>query len=63
MELTVIITVTDEPNVGVQTRARGVPEAQIRPTLLLAQRALQAEVDALEDCPFHNRSKAPDHAL
>lgn len=55
MNITITICVTDEPNVSVKTKAVDVSEAQVRPALERAQRALQAEVDALENCPFHNR--------
>jgi len=56
MEISLTITVTEDPNVSVKTQARDVSEAQIRPALLRAQRALQAEIDALEDCPYHQRA-------
>lgn len=58
MELKITITVTDDPNVSVATKATDMTEAQIMPTLLRAQRALQAEVDALEQCPYHQRVHA-----
>lgn len=56
MKLTITIVVTEEANVGVKTQAADMNEAQIRPSLDRAQRALQAEVDALEQCPYHQRS-------
>jgi hypothetical protein len=56
MNLTLTITVTEDENISVQTRARDVSEAQVRPILFRALHALQAEIDALEDCPFHKRS-------
>ena len=60
MNLTITIYVTDDPNVSVKTQAVDVIEAQIRPALKRAQRALQAEVDALEECPYHRRALLPD---
>lgn len=58
MNLTLTITVTEDPNVSVQTHARNISEEQIRPMLGRAQRALQAEIDALEGCPHHGRARA-----
>lgn len=53
MNLTITITISDDPNVSIQTHAVKVTEEQIRPALARAMSALQAEIDALEECPYH----------
>lgn len=57
MELTLTIAVTEDENVSVRVRARDVSRAQIRPALKRAQQALQAEIDDLENCPWHRHDQ------
>lgn len=61
-EMTITISVREGENVGVHTKAEDVSEAQVRPMLDRAVRALLAEREALESCPYHQRAKDPDHA-
>lgn len=42
----------------VHTKASVMREATIRPLLAQAEEALQAEIAALESCPFHQRRSA-----
>lgn len=58
MNLTLTICVGDGPNVGVKTQARDMTEREIRPALGRAQRALKAEIDAFERCPYHHPTDA-----
>ena len=53
MKLIITITVTDDPKVSTHTNALNMTALQIPGALLRAQRALQAEIDALETCPYH----------
>lgn len=53
MEITLTISVTESENVSVRTQARNISQAQIRPALIRAHHALQAEIDALDNCPWH----------
>lgn len=56
MQIIITITVTDDPNVSVETHAEDVAESEIRPALYRARQALEAEIDALKDCPYHQRA-------
>lgn len=60
MNITLTITVTEDPNVSMKTHARGVSAEQVRPMLRRAARALQAEIDALEVCLYHANADTSD---
>lgn len=55
--MVITISVPEEGNVGVHTRAEAVAEAQVRPMLDRAVAALKAEREALEACPYHRRAE------
>lgn len=57
MEMTLTIRVTESENISIRTQARDVAKAQVRPTLIRAQRALQAEIEALDSCPWHRQAQ------
>lgn len=56
MKMTLTITMTESENVSVRTQARETSMAQIRPALARAQRALQAEIDDFDNCPWHKNA-------
>ncbi len=55
MRITIEVPAAFNCNVGIRTEAEGVPEQAIRPMLQMAMDALVAEIDSLEDCPYHQR--------
>ena len=54
-KLTIRIEVDADPDENVRTHVQGdgLAESEIRPSLDRAILALQAEREALEDCPYH----------
>lgn len=58
--MTITISIpNDTGNVGIHTSARDVSPSEIKPMLLRAIHALQAELDAVDDCPYHQRLTDP----
>jgi hypothetical protein len=57
MKLSLTITVTEADTVSILTKAEDMAEAQIRPAMDKAIRALTAEREAIDACPYHQKAK------
>jgi len=54
MKITFTIVVTEAENISIRTQAEDISRSEARPALVRAVVALQAELDALDECPWHN---------
>jgi hypothetical protein len=53
MTITISIPDDDDENIGIHTVARAVLPGNVKPMLRRAVRALEAELNAVDECPWH----------